>query len=219
MHGKPDIEVVRSKRKTLALEVTDTARIVVRAPYRLSVRAIDAFVETHTEWLVKKHAQAQKRLAYQSPRAYVTGEWLPYLGVSYPLQTMTRRGTTFQKNILAPKKGTRTSLEKWYRRAAREFFERRLACMAAEMDVEYTKLRITSARTRWGSCSSKGAINLSWRLVMAPVYVVDYVVVHELAHLRHMNHSRRFWLYVEKYHPNYRDAQAWLSLYGSFLQL
>jgi predicted metal-dependent hydrolase len=109
-------------------------------------------------------------------------------------------------------------LERWYRGEARRIIGLRVREFAASIGVTYTRLTIRDGRSRWGSCSSLGGLNFSWRLILAPPAVLDYVVIHELAHRRELNHSPRFWAIVAAYCPDYRTHQHWLKEHGAALQ-
>jgi predicted metal-dependent hydrolase len=125
-----------------------------------------------------------------------------------------RRGS----ELLVPV-GDRESLERWYRRAARTEIGPRLDAATARAGSAYTKLTIRNQKTRWGSCSSTGAMSFNWRLLLAPEVVLDYVVEHEVCHLEVMDHSPRFWALLERRVPDWRDHAAWLRRYGSTLAL
>jgi hypothetical protein len=107
----------------------------------------------------------------------------------------------------------------WYKLQARQLIEERVRYFAARFGLHYSRVRITSARTRWGSCSSRGTLSFTWRLVMAPPAAIDYVVVHELAHLLVRNHSPAFWRKLEELLPDYRPPQQWLKQNGHLLIL
>lgn len=108
-------------------------------------------------------------------------------------------------------------LEKWYKNQARKIYLEKLAYYSEIMGLEYNQVRIKNQKTRWGSCSSKGNINLNWRVVMAPEEVINYLIIHELAHLKHMNHSTDFWNLVKKYCPDYVQWRKWLREKGETL--
>jgi predicted metal-dependent hydrolase len=110
-------------------------------------------------------------------------------------------------------------LERWYRQQAKAVVSGALELYRERMGVTYESLVIKDQKTRWGSCSSKGNLNFSWRLILAPKSVLDYVVVHELAHLREMNHSSRFWRIVEEYYGEYKAAERWLKENGVGLRI
>jgi predicted metal-dependent hydrolase len=109
--------------------------------------------------------------------------------------------------------GTRLAevLERWYRAQAAGLIGERAAALSAQMCVAYRRLTIRGQRTRWGSCSAKGNLSFNWKLMMAPQPVIDYVIIHELAHLKHMNHSKGFWDLVARHCPRWRERRKWLK--------
>lgn len=113
----------------------------------------------------------------------------------------------------------RTSLEARYKEAARSYIPKRVAYYHDMTGGTYNRISIRDQKTRWGSCSSKGTLSFNWRLMLAPPTILDYVVVHELCHLNHMNHSKAFWQSVEAVYPDYRNARKWLKEHGSELTL
>lgn len=113
----------------------------------------------------------------------------------------------------------RTALEKRYKEAARSYIPKRVAYYHAMTGGTYNRITIRDQKTRWGSCSSKGTLSFNWRLMLAPPAILDYVVVHELCHLTHMNHSPMFWQAVESVCPDYKNARKWLKEHGNELVL
>ena len=211
--------LIRSKRKTIALVVERDGSVTVRAPLRMSAYRIDEFIEKHANWVAKKQLEMQSIIPEQ-PRKYEAGESFLYLGQTYRLEII---GDAKRKLVLD--NGTFKLAEKelnnaeavfhnWYRKQAARIIGERVAFFAQELAVQVNSIRITSAHTRWGSCSAKGALSFSWRLLMTPLDVIDYVVVHELAHTIHHNHSARFWKLVEKWMPDYRERRKQLKQYG-----
>jgi len=217
-------QLVRTRRRTLAIIVEDDGRVVVRAPLRLKQQAIDEFVQARESWIVAKRGQALERASRFVPKSYVSGEEFLYLGDSYPLYIEDR-----QRQPLLLNGGFRLSraalpraeavFERWYRRQALKVISARAAAYAAANGLAFNRIRVTSARRRWGSCGHNGNLSFAWRLVMAPPPVIDYVVVHELAHLKHRNHSKRFWNKVASMLPEYRERERWLSEHGDLLRL
>ena len=164
--------VVRSGRKTIAIQVGPDGTVTVRAPLRVSDRALAALTEQRRDW-IEKTVEKQKRRAAENPPP-----------TAAEIEALRRRA----KAELPPK------VEKY----------------AAVMGVAPTGVRITSAKTRFGSCSGKNSLSFSCLLLRYPEAAVDYVVVHELAHIRHHDHSAAFWAEVEKYLPDYRARRALL---------
>jgi predicted metal-dependent hydrolase len=207
-------EVIRSKRKTLALIVKPDGALIVRAPLRTAERTIRAFIEKNASWVKRKQAEA---LAVRppTPRQYLPGEFFLYLGNAYPLELVQRqrRNLVFENSfkLAEPAQGkARQLFERWYREQARQILRERVDFYACQFDFQYKKVGITSARTRWGSCSADGSLNFSWRLILAPLEAVDYVVVHELVHTVFHDHSKRFWQKVEQVMPDYKERKKWL---------
>jgi predicted metal-dependent hydrolase len=211
-------QIIRSKRKTLALIVKPDGTLVVRAPLRTAEKSIWEFMENHTEWIEKKRAEALAALPL-APRQYVSGEIFMYLGQSYPLEIVKgqKKPLLLEENFKLAESAQATAklvFERWYRMQAKKILNERVSKYASQYCLQYKKIGITSARTRWGSCSANGSLNFSWRLIMAPIEVVDYVVVHELAHTVFHNHSKRFWKKVETIMPDYKERKKWLRKNG-----
>ena len=216
-------QIVRSKRKTLALIVKPDGSLIVRAPLRTPERSIKEFIEDHAEWIQKKQAEMLATPA-PAPRLYSPGEIFMYLGCAYPLEIVKGQKQPLLlkggfKLAESSKSNAALTFERWYRAQAKQILEQRVSLYARQYDLQYKKISITSARTRWGSCSANGSLNFSWRLILTPMEVVDYVVVHELAHTVFHNHSRRFWKRVEKMMPEYKERRTWLRKNGQQLML
>lgn len=216
-------QIIRSKRKTLALIVKSDGSVIVRAPLRTLEQSIREFIENHTEWIEKKQAEALAMSA-PVPRQYAPGEMFIYLGCPYPLEIMKGQKQPLLledsfKLAESAQANAALAFERWYRAEAKQILKERVNVYARQYDLQYKKIRITSARTRWGSCSANGSLNFSWRLILTPMEVVDYVVVHELAHTVFHNHSKSFWKRVEKMMPDYKERRKWLRKHGQPLML
>ena len=211
-------QLVRSRRRTLALFVESDARLIVRAPLRTPEKTIREFVESHALWIEKKQAQAALVVKAQA-KQFIPGETFPYLGKSYMLEVVKGQKKPLLLNgnfKLADEAlgNAQQVFQDWYRRQARQIIGERAKLFATKYDFQYGKVRISSARTRWGSCSPTGDLSFSWRLILNPLEVVDYVVIHELVHTVHHNHSKRFWKKVEKILPDYKEYNKWLRKHG-----
>jgi predicted metal-dependent hydrolase len=211
-------QIIRSKRKTLALIVKPDGSLIVRAPLRASRKSIQEFVEKNRGWVEKNRAKALAALP-AAPRLYAPGESFMYLGTAYPLEIVGG-----QKEHLLLDQGFKLAesaqsdaalaFARWYREEARQILQERVDFFARRYGFQYKRIGITGARTRWGSCSRTGSLNFSWRLVLAPLDVVDYVVVHELAHTVFQDHSKQFWDRVATIMPGYRERRRWLRKNG-----
>lgn len=217
-------KIVRTKRRTLAIEITRDARLIVRAPRRMPRETIDSFVEKKRGWIEKKKREAREKLPSAAPKRFENGERFLYLGWSYSLRIVENGETPLSFDdgfTLSENRRTdaRSLFVEWYKTRAKEVIHNRLAHFSGLSGIDFTLFRITSAQKRWGSCNSRGNVHFSYRLIMAPLPVVDYVVVHELVHIEEKNHSSRFWQKVERILPDYRDRRAWLRNNGSLLVL
>lgn len=215
--------IIRSRRRTIALIVQSDGTLVVRAPLRASEQFIRKFVASKADWIRKQQARARRQAAAVA-RDYVDGETFFYLGQSYPLRIVSPRRPALRltdcfelSRSAQPRAGA--LFVRWYRARAAEILPERVTALARRHGFSPGKVRITSARTRWGSCSPQGTLSFSWRLIMAPAVVIDYVIIHELVHLEIRNHSAKFWARVGEIMPDYKKHVAWLRKQGRFLTL
>jgi predicted metal-dependent hydrolase len=208
--------LIRSRRKTIALIITREGKLVVRAPLRASRAQIDALVIEKSTW-IRAHQSAMLARPQPVIKQFIEGEVFFYLGQAYALHFLParRKGLElreghFQLGSATPA-DARQVLMAWYKRQARTLLEERVRVHAARLGYLPGQVRISSARTRWGSCSSSGTLSFTWRLVMAPLAAIDYVVVHELVHLSIKNHSQAFWKRVAEAYPGWAAARQWLK--------
>lgn len=229
MAGTPPTKVdklVRSTRKTIAILVHPDGQVTVRAPKNVPLAQIQAFIDSKAEWIDQKREIArQKRESKPALRQFAVGERFLFMGREYPLVVREEPGKplTLEENrfILrpSPRYAPREVFYLWYEREAHTVIKQRVEALAGKFNLGYKKIRITSARTRWGSCSSTGTLSFTWRLVMAPPEVIDYVVIHELAHTIEPNHSKRFWDRVAAMDRDYAKHVKWLKENGHKLVL
>lgn len=179
------IEIIRSSRKTLAIEIRPDMRVIVRAPYQASGSYIEQSITDRTDWIVE-HLRKLEQKNRQC------------------------------NDALPVKKLSNDELKKLADKAC-SYIPGRVAHFAPLVGVTYGRITIRNQRTRWGSCSSKGNLNFNWRLIFAPEEVVDYIVVHELAHRKEMNHSRAFYNVVASVLPDYKVQEKWLKENGEKL--
>ena len=170
------MEILRSKRRTLALHIRSDGQLVVRAPRSVADPQINRFIRQHNHWIKTTRLKVLERQK-------LADTWR----AQFP------REDDHYKNLALP------------------LFTARCEFYASWMGLSYKKIALSDAVSRWGSCSQQGRLRFNWRLVMAPLEIVDYVVVHELSHLKELNHSERFWILVKSAAPHYRDAKKWLQ--------
>lgn len=218
-------QIVRSaKRKKLTITVERDRSIVVHAPEGTAEETIRRVVETKRQWLFEKVNHTQK---YQQPHApgkeVVNGESAPYLGREYQIEvTETASGNVeFSRRFLIPlghQAKRKDVLKAWYLNRAKETILPRVSLRARDLGVKVTAADIVDNRYRWGSCTVKDRVNFNWRLIKAPIFVIDYVIVHELAHLLEANHTPRFWNIVRAKAPSTEKAKVWLKEHGQMLE-
>lgn len=195
---------------------------MVLAPYLSTTGAAISLVKHHREWIIDKlsHYQAKH---IDTQKKYIPGDTVFYLGRPYTLKTGSGSSIKLSTDQLLvpalPPATVQKRLEAWYKLRAADIFLDRLTLYEPKVGHQHNKLRLSSAKSRWGSCSTTGTISLRWTLIMAPLSVLDYVVVHELCHLVHMNHSRSFWKLVKTICPDMNDAVHWLKSNGHTLAL
>ena len=216
-------KLIRSKRRTLALMICADTTLVVRAPAHIPLDAIEQFIGKNTDWIKRTIARLQRRPQVKQ-KEFVSGEEFLFLGKSYPLEVQndTRQPLHLRDGFILNAKERSRGRELfigWYKKEAKNIIVARVAWWAQRFCLAYQSVNITSANRRWGSCAPNDRLNFSWRLVMAPIRVIDYVVVHELAHITHKNHSRRFWSRVKEMCPDYKDAKTWLRANEGTLNL
>jgi predicted metal-dependent hydrolase len=167
---------------------------------------------------IERRRRALARAAAEVARTPGT---VPYVGGELTLRPERGRTRVHRRGdvLLVPERDRTAALERWYRRAARAEIGSRLDAAVARAGTTYTGLTIRGQRTRWASCSAKGAMSFNWRLLLAPEAVLDYVIEHEVCHLEVMDHSPRFWRLLESRVPDWRTHSRWLRRYGSTLVL
>lgn len=209
--------VIRSSRKTISLEVHNGGKVFVRAPWNATDKRINEFIKSQADWLKEK----QKELEYKikEPLKFKNNETVFYRGKEYKIKIgLTARKIRLHKgNIIMPDLDSaklKEMLIGWYKEKCVEIIDDRTRKLAGKLHKRLYKIKITSAKKRWGSCTPKGHINFAWRLIMAPDPVINYVITHEVMHLFELNHSKRFWKLVAKHCPNYKIYENWLDENG-----
>ena len=217
---QPD-QIIRSKRKTLSVSIDHFSRVTVRAPYRCDEKRIFAFLAEKEEWIVRKKQEIAKA-GMRLPPENLNGYKLLLLGEFYTLCVDTDkrvRLSSEEKTLYLPIEKTRERLVKWLKENAKRIFSEITQSKAQEMCVKVKSISVTSAKTRWGSCSAENAIRYSFRLLYMEKPLIEYVIVHELAHITHKNHSSAFWREVEKFIPDWREKRKRLKGLGAYMEV
>lgn len=218
-------KIIRTNRKTIALQITDNASLIVRAPYNVTEETIKNVIIKHLDWIEKRKKDLLTRDPKFVKKEFVNGEGFLYLGKSYKLKIIKNqeKPLMFQDNYFFLSKEyqaiARELFIDWYKKKAYEKISERVEWYAQKRGFIYNKINITDANKSWASCSAKGNLNFSWRLIMAPLPVIDYVVVHELVHLEEKNHAKTFWNKVKMLMPDYEKYGEWLKRNGYLFHL
>ncbi|MBI5564244.1 MAG: M48 family metallopeptidase [Chloroflexi bacterium] len=220
---KLNYSVVYSKRRTLSLIVERDGSVVVRAPLGTSDTSIRHAVEAKRLWLYEKTNHKQKYPAYVTRKEFVAGETLLYLGRNYRLDLTNDDvpGLHFNGGFTLSRRQRSNAarlVREWYIERARQKLPAKVDAFAKALGVTYGRVLISDLKVRWGSCTPKNNLNFNWRIIKAPTFVIDYVIVHELAHLLEPNHTARFWNIVSVQVPKYEEAKAWLRENGRVLE-
>jgi predicted metal-dependent hydrolase len=216
--------IIRTRRKTIALIVERDGSLVVRAPLRTTERTIRQLVEKKADWIIAKQSLVKTLYPPSTRKSFNNGDGFLYLGKIHRLEIVESKkpelildGKFHLAQTALPE--ARQVFERWYKRQASEIISERVRWYAGQHGFNYKQVKITSARTRWGSCSARDTLSFTWRLVMAPLEIIDYVVVHELVHTQIRNHSKDFWGKVLMLVPDYKQKVAWLKTNGNGLNL
>ncbi len=208
-------QIIHSRRRSIALVVTNEAKLIIRAPHFTPHAYIHKIVEQRKNWIIQKQEHFRSKPIKKS-KQYVRGEQFLFLGKLYTLQVvddlpkavMLDEDLKISGMVLS---NARQHMSIWYAQEAFDYISRRAQELAQENNIIYQSLKINDAASRWGSCGATGALNFSWRLIMAPPRVIDYVIIHELMHRKQLNHSAAFWREVAQRIPDYKQDERWLK--------
>lgn len=214
-----------NKRRKLSITVERDRSVIVHAPQGLSEEKIRQVVEAKRQWIYEKigHPQKYHDLPHPPGKELVSGESALYLGRQYRIE-MVKTGLSeiqFAQRFFIPAtqgKERKEVLREWYISKAKEKIIPRVKHHAHELGVIFNKVKIVDNRYRWGSCTMNNNINFNWRLIKAPMFVIDYIIVHELAHLIETNHTHKFRNIVRAQSPTMEKAKAWLKENGQLLE-
>ncbi len=212
-----------SKRKTISIIVERDRSVIVRAPLNTSEELIAREVNKRKRLIMKKIQHNQKYPFPAPSKEFVSGETLLYLGKNYKLHVIegVEGKVSFDNKFFIEKSSQRQAnklLRDWYINAASELIVPKAKEIAKQMGVIYRNINILDLKYRWGSCTPKDNIHFNWRLVKAPMTVIEYIIVHELTHLLEANHTPEFWNRVAVTQPNYTKAKNWLKEFGHELE-
>lgn len=210
-------KIIKSRRRTFSIEIKKDGSVILRAPKRATGEDMKKVIDNKRDWICKTQKKILDKYSKVTPKEFKNGEEFLFLGEKINLLIDEKISTTmfipddgFFMPAFCEEKAKNVFLE-WYKNKAFEVINERVKYYSGIFGFKYAKIRISNAEKIWGSCSAKGNISFSWRLIMAPLPVIDYVVAHELAHLEQRNHSRRFWGKVAEIIPDFKKRRKWLK--------
>lgn len=215
--------IERSKRKTLSLTVLKDGNIIVKAPIHMKDEIINRFIEDKQCWIREKLMAVKENInKFEDVIGYKS--FLIYGNRYKILKSQVRQIETNDKfEIIIPQKLEDSKINKalvqWYKKLAKKILSERLAFIEERVRLKSNLIKFSDSKGRWGSCNSFGTIHLNWRVVMLPPNVIDYVIVHELCHLKEMNHSKEFWALVGKFMPEYETQKKQIKEYSFLLNM
>ena len=227
MGNRLNYQLIRSKkrRKTISLHIKEDGRIVIYAPYSTPKWEIERFINEKESWISEKLSEKERSIK-EAEKAFIPGENFLYLGELFPLETQDNNSKehplklSFGKFILDKDhiEEAKDLFIQWYKREAKEKIMGRINYYSNKLQLFPKGVKITSAKYRWGSCSRDDRLSFSWRIIMASLNTIDYILIHELVHIKEKNHSKRFWSYLESILPDYKKHRLWLKENGYSLR-
>lgn len=225
-----DFTVEYRKRKTFSIEIRPPSNIKVISPKGIDENRVKQIVAAKGKWILQKLYEFKDIEDIPLKKEFINGESFIYLGRNYSLNIVVDRslkkpnvklyhGKFIIYTPVKDKKIMRGAMELWYRGKCIQKIKERIKYFKDKIGVEPRIVKVKEQKKRWGSCTSNKDIFFNWRCIMAPSYVIDYIVVHELCHLIHLNHSMKFWRLVEWILPDYKTRKKWLRDYGVRMDL
>lgn len=219
-----EYEIKFSNRKTLNITVERDRKIIVRAPLNLSIEKIEEIVQSKRQWLKEKINHTQKYPVDRKPKEFISGETLLYLGRNYQLLVVDEPidGIEFNQRFRISRENQENAnklFKSWYMKQALSKIEPLAKMYATSLGVKFNEFKTSQMKYRWGSCTPSNNIIFNWRIIKAPMYVLEYLVAHELVHLMEENHTTRFWNILSIQVPDYQKAKHWLKVNGHLLEV
>jgi predicted metal-dependent hydrolase len=219
--------LARSRRKTASIYIERDGQITVLVPEKLTAPQIENLIESKRKWIYKNLAEWQDLNARKVDRDYVNGEGFLYLGRSYRLKLVSELPEPLMLKdgyfCLLANNGTipdaDAAFKEFYRQKGATRIPPRVAYFQTKMGVQSKQIKVLDLQHRWASCTPGGNLNFHWKCMMAPLTIIDYIVVHELTHLIHPNHTTAFWNEVDKVMPDFQERKEWLRVNGAGMDL
>lgn len=224
-------KIIRKRRKTIGIKITDKGEVIITSPFGVSEETIKNIIKKKQKWITDK-VKLIKEANFAYNRAFEDGKRLLFLGKELELEIIKVNKSICHVKIedekvrvfidsssMASDDTISNAIINLYRKEAARLFKERTEIYSKVLGVSPKRIFIKDQKTLWGSCSSKGNINYNYRIIMAPISIIDYIVVHELCHLIHMNHSKEYWNAVKSILPDYEKRRKWLKDNGCVLRI
>lgn len=212
MSNLPLPKVIRSVRKTMYLQISSQGELIVKVPFFMPEAIINRFISEKEDWIFNALQKVKNRKI--QPKTYQEGEKFLYLGDIYKLHIGDFKEISINSTLNIPSFmifRVQKELTNWYIKKAKKVITAQIEHLSKKMELKYKSIRFSDTSSKWGSCFPDNSLQFNWRLIMAPLMVINYVVIHELAHTIEKNHSRRFWSKVDLYTPAYKQHSKWLK--------
>jgi predicted metal-dependent hydrolase len=209
----------RRRRKTMTLSIDLRGTVIIRTPLHTGKREVDHFFQSNRRWIARKRAEKREIERLSRPKAFAPGEEFLFMGKAYKLHLKSRNGDAKPLSwssdgfvlLKEHSKHARDLFIRWYKEKAGTKIAQRVRFFSEQLGLKPKAVRVTSARSQWGSCSADNRLSFNWKLVMAERPAIDYIVVHELVHIKRKNHSARFWSALQEIMPDYKKRKLWLD--------
>lgn len=218
------IKIIKSNRKTISLRIIDSWEIILKAPLFVSNSFINDFLEKHNDWINKKQEQISIKNNNSTKINFLEWEKIPLLWERYSLifdkNQKNKLIFDWRNFILNPKyvEKAKDLFIEFYKRQSKIYFEEKVAFFAKKYNLEYREIKISSAKWKWWSCNSKKNLSFVYNLILAEEKIIEYVIIHELAHTKQMNHSKFFWNEVKSMMNDYEEHKCWLKKHWNSLR-
>lgn len=209
--------LLRSRRKTISIEITPQFNMIVRAPLRCSEKEIQDFIQRKQKWVEKVITQQSRRIVLQIPSLLEEGTKIPLFGQWLPIAWSNQKEPVVGQNLVLPLKWKGPNLQKklihWLKLQAEEYLTKRTKEWATQVNIPFQSVTITHAKKRLGSCNHKKQIRYTWRIMMLPTSLSDYIILHELAHIKEHSHGKAFWTILKAWMPDLQERKNLLKEY------
>ena len=204
-------KIVKSKRKTLSLQINLNGELIVRAPLSYTEKRINEFINKKSDWIIAKRSEYILNQKY-FPVDFNEHNTINILGETYKIELINNARTKIGGGIIfVPKDNAKENLVRFLKRLTRKIVTEKVTKFSNDYNFEYQNISISSAKTNWGSCSYSNKLHFSYKLIMCPESVVNYIVIHELCHTKVKNHSKDFYKLIASIMPDYKLCEKWLK--------